>query len=148
MEEKRNVIIETITRIMFPFIQIYGFYVMVGTEGAGGGFQGGVIIASSFILYAITFGARRGRRATPEHWVTFFKSCGLYIYAGVGLLAILYSFGMAEYLNYSATPLSLIVPHQEARGLLIADAVEVGIGMAVAASFVSLFLDLVWERRG
>ncbi len=130
---------------MLPFIQLYGFYVMTGTEGAGGGFQGGVILAASFILYAITFGAERGRKEAPESLNTAFKSVGLWIYAGVGMLAIVYSLGRAEFLNYSATFLSLVVPHTVARGILIADVIEVGIGMTVAASFISLFFDLVWK---
>ncbi|WP_048086430.1 MnhB domain-containing protein [Ferroglobus placidus] len=140
-----NVVIKTTVRTMLPFIQLYGFYVMTGTEGAGGGFQGGVILAASFILYAITFGAEKGRRAAPESWNTAFKSLGLWIYAGVGMLTVLYSLGRAEFLNYSATFLSLFVPHTVARGILIADVIEVGIGMTVAASFVSLFFDLVWK---
>lgn len=133
---------------MLPFIQLYGFYVMTGTEGSGGGFQGGVILAASFILYAITFGTEKGRKKAPENWNTAFKSIGLWIYTGVGILTVIYSLGFAEFLNYSATPLSLIVPHTTARGILIADVIEVGIGMTVAASFTSIFFDLVWKGDG
>ena len=141
--KERNVVIETMARTMIPFIQLYGFYVMAGTEGAGGGFQGGVILAASFILYALAFGLDKGKRSFPEKWSIFFKSLGLYFYAGIGILCVIFSLGVAEYLNYSAVILNRIMPHQEVRGLMIADVVEIGIGMAVTACFVSLFFNLV-----
>ena len=133
-----GIVVTTVVRFILPFMQLYGFYVLTGTEGAGGGFQGGVILAASFILYAITFG-----EGVDERWVKAFKSIGLWIYAGVGVLTVFYSLFHAEFLNYSATFLSLIVPHTVARGILIADVIEVGIGMTVCASFVSMFFDIV-----
>jgi len=133
-----SVVVTTVARFILPFMQLYGFYVLTGTEGPGGGFQGGVILASSFILYAITFG-----EGVDGRWVKAFKSFGLWIYAGVGVLAVFYSLFNAEFLNYSATFLSIIVPHTVARGIIIADVIEVGIGMAVCASFVSMFFDVV-----
>jgi multicomponent Na+:H+ antiporter subunit B len=144
---ERDVIIETISRLMIPFIQLYGLYVIIGTEGAGGGFQGGIIIAASFILFVTAFGITKGRKKLPESWNTFFKSLGLYLYAGVGLLCIILSLGFAEYLNYSALPLSKILGVAGARGFLIADVVEVGIGVTVMAAFVSIFFDLARKEE-
>ncbi len=138
-----SVVVTTVARFILPFMQLFGFYVLTGTEGPGGGFQGGVILASSFILYAITFG-----EGVDERWLKALKSFGLWIYAGVGTLTVFYSLFRAEFLNYSATFLSLIVPHPVARGILIADVIEVGIGMAVFASFVSMFFDVVARGDG
>ncbi len=133
-----SVVVTTVARFILPFMQLFGFYVLTGTEGPGGGFQGGVILASSFILYVITFG-----EGVDGRWLTAFKSFGVWIYAGVGTLTVFYSLFRAEFLNYSATFLSLVVPHPVARGILIADVIEVGIGMAVFASFVSMFFDVI-----
>ncbi|HUV79866.1 MAG TPA: MnhB domain-containing protein [Candidatus Bathyarchaeia archaeon] len=143
----RDVVIETIVRLMIPFIQLYGLYVMMGTEGAGGGFQGGTVIAASFVLYVTAFGITRGRKNFPESWNAAFKCLGLYLYAGIGLLCIIFSLGAAEYLNYAAVPLSNIIGHADTRALMIADVVEIGIGMTVMAAFVSLFFDLAWKEE-
>lgn len=143
----RDVVIETIVRLMIPFIQLYGLYVMMGTEGAGGGFQGGTVIAASFVLYVTAFGITRGRSKFPESWNAAFKSLGLYLYAGIGLLCIIFSLGVAEYLNYAAVPLYNIIGHADTRALMIADVVEIGIGMTVMAAFVSLFFDLAWKEE-
>jgi multicomponent Na+:H+ antiporter subunit B len=130
---------------MIPFIQLYALYVMVGTEGAGGGFQGGVAFAASLILLVAAFGLKKGWQRIPEPWCAGLNSLGLYLYAGVGILAILASFGAAEYLNYGAIPLGL--PREEIRALLISDVVEVGIGLTVMSIFVSIFFDLAHKEE-
>ena len=132
---------------MIPFIQLFVLYVMIGTERAGGGFQGGVIIAASFILFVMAFGITKGRKKLPESWNAIFNSMGVWIFAGIGLLCVILSLGVAEYLNYAAIPLWKIVGHAETRALMIADGVEVGIGIAVFSIFASIFFDLAWKEE-
>jgi multicomponent Na+:H+ antiporter subunit B len=133
---------------MIPFIQLYGLYVMVGTEGAGGGFQGGTVLAASFILLVVAFGVDKGRMKMPEGWNAIFKSLGLYLYAGVGgLLCIILSLGAAEYLNYYGIPLAKIIGGPATRGFWVGNIVEVGIGVTVMAAFVSIFYDLVRKEE-
>ncbi|HCC32540.1 MAG TPA: sodium:proton antiporter, partial [Clostridiales bacterium] len=51
-----SVIIRTVARILVPFIQLFGMYVIVhGPVSPGGGFQGGVIVGASIILLALSF---------------------------------------------------------------------------------------------
>ncbi|NMX20880.1 hypothetical protein C5S30_00240 [ANME-1 cluster archaeon GoMg4] len=146
--QERDVVIQTIAKLMIPFIQLYGLYVMVGTEGAGGGFQGGTVLAASFILLVVAFGVDKGRMKMPEGWNAVFKSLGLYLYAGVGgLLCIIFSLGKAEYLNYCAIPLAKIIGGPATRGFWVGNIVEVGIGVTVMAAFVSIFYDLVRKEE-
>ena len=144
-KHKRDVIVTTIARLMIPFIQMYALYVMVGTEGAGGGFQGGVVFAASFVLFVTAFGITRGRRRLPESWNAALSSLGLYFYAGIGLLCIILSLFSAQYLNYGALPLWEIIGRPETRGLMITFVVEVGIAITVMAVFTSIFFDLAWK---
>ncbi|MHC1588582.1 MAG: MnhB domain-containing protein [Methermicoccaceae archaeon] len=146
MSQKKHdedVIITTISRLMIPFILLYGLYVMVGTEGAGGGFQGGTVLAAAFILLVTAFGINKGREKMPESWNALFKSLGLYLYAGVGgLLCIIFSLGKAQFLNYCAIPLASIIGGPATRGFWVSHVVEVGIGVTVMGAFVSIFYDL------
>ena len=142
---KDNVIIRTTSRLMVPFIQLYALYVMVGTEGAGGGFQGGAIFAASFILFVTAFGITKGRAKLPESWNASLNSLGVYLYAGIGLLCVILSYGTAHYLNYAALPLSEVIGQAQTRSLMIGDVVEVGIGLTVMSVFVSIFFDLAWK---
>lgn len=48
---KQSLIVVTISRIMFPFVFLYGIYIIVhGDVSPGGGFQGGAILATGFLL--------------------------------------------------------------------------------------------------
>ena len=64
MKEKisSSPIFSIVSRILFGPIIIFGLYVQFhGDYGPGGGFQAGVIFASSFILYGIIFGVKKLR---------------------------------------------------------------------------------------
>ena len=144
-EGERDVIVETVTRIMIPFIQLFALYVIIhGAGGPGGGFQGGVVFASAFILYVIAFNLAGGRERFPEAANTFFSSIGLYIYAGIGILAIIFSLGAAQYLNYGFIPFTSHFEENRALGM---DFVEMGIGITVMAITASIFFDLAQKER-
>jgi len=141
----RSIIVETITRLMVPFIQLFALYVIIhGAGGPGGGFQGGVIFASSFVLYVVAFGiVKAGNRFSERANIVLF-STGVYLYAGVGLLCILFSYGAAQFLNYGYIPLTHHFEENRALGM---DLVEVGIGITVMAVITSIFFNLVWKRE-
>jgi multicomponent Na+:H+ antiporter subunit B len=142
---EEDVIVETVSRLMVPFIQLFALYVIIhGAGGPGGGFQGGVIFGASFVLLVIAFGIVKAGDRFPEAINTAFFSLGVYIYAGVGLLCIILSLGAAQYLNYGFLPLPV---HFEERRALGVDLVEVGIGITVMAVITSIFFNLVWKRE-
>lgn len=54
---KNNTILSEVSKIINPFIQIFGLYVIFfGHLGPGGGFAGGTIIGASFIIYYLSKG--------------------------------------------------------------------------------------------
>ena len=58
IRKQESVIIATISRLLAPFVQMFGLYVIMhGHSSPGGGFQGGVILGASFILLAIGCGS-------------------------------------------------------------------------------------------
>jgi multicomponent Na+:H+ antiporter subunit B len=140
-----DVIVETVARLMAPFIQLFALYVIIhGAGGPGGGFQGGVIFGSSFVLLVIAFGIVKAGDRFPEAVNTAFFSLGVYIYAGVGLLCIILSLGAAQFLNYGFIPLTAHFEENRALGM---DLVEIGIGITVMAVITSIFFNLVWKRE-
>ena len=137
---ERNVVVETVARVMIPFVQLFALYVIIhGAGGPGGGFQGGVVFASAFILYVIAFNLTDGGARFPESGNIILSSLGLYIYAGIGLLAIFFTLGAAQYLNYGFIPFTSHFEENRALGM---DFVEIGIGITVMAIIVSIFFDL------
>ena len=56
-EPKNDVILQTVARVLVPFIEIFGIYVILcGHLGPGGGFSGGAICGAGLILYLNAFG--------------------------------------------------------------------------------------------
>lgn len=129
-----SIIVTTLTRLLTPFIQLFGLYVIIhGHTSPGGGFQGGVILGAGFILVAISFGISEAKRRFSEGLTAVLSSAGVFIFAGVGLLCL---FLGANYLDYG------VLPATEPRSLGML-AVEIGIGMTVMAVMISIFRDLL-----
>jgi len=144
-EDERSVVVETVSRVMIPFIQLFSLYVIThGAIGPGGGFQGGVVFGSSMILCVIAYSFAEGRSRFPESVNTLLSSSGLYIFAGIGLLCIVWSSGVAQYLNYGFLPLT---SRFEGNRALAIELVEIGIGLTVTAIIVSIFFDLARKEE-
>ena len=134
IEEQQSIIVKTVTRLLVPFIQLFGLYVIMhGHSSPGGGFQGGVILGSSFILLSIAFGIGEMERRFSLARLTVFTSLGVLIYAGIGVVCVLLG---ANLLDYG------ILPVEEPRGMGMLG-IEIGVGITVMAVIVSIFHDLV-----
>jgi len=134
-----QIIIKNTCRIIIPFIQIFALYVVAhGHYSPGGGFQGGVLLAASIILYAISHDLRRAIRRFPEKIAALFGSMGVLIYAGTGALCLLCG---ANFLNYEAlAPLLGVSPVMaRSHGILI---VEIGVAFAVMAMIIWIYYNL------
>ncbi len=133
-------IIQAACRIMVPFMQLFALYVLAhGHHSPGGGFQGGVILAASFILIAISYDLRAMIGRLRERWNMVFASLGVMIYAGTGALCLLLG---ANFLDYSV--LHRILPATSpimarSHGML---AVEVGVCFTVMAVMVLIYVNI------
>ena len=55
LKSQSNFMLKSASKLLFPIITLYGIYVMIyGHLSPGGGFQGGVIIASGVLLLLIS----------------------------------------------------------------------------------------------
>lgn len=134
-----DIIIRTVARVLVPFIQLYALYVIMhGHHSPGGGFQGGVILGASFILYLLTHGIEEAKLKMSEMKAGLFSSFGLLIYSGIGLLCIILG---SNYLDYGKLSTLLKVIPAQARSLGILG-VEIGVGIGVMAVMFSIFFDI------
>ena len=132
--EQQSIIVKTVCRLLAPFIQLFGLYVIMhGHSSPGGGFQGGVILASSFILLAIAYGIDEVKRRFSLTALTTLTSAGVFLYAGIGVLCLLLG---ANFLDYGILP----VAEPRSIGML---GIEIGVGITVMAVMVSIFHDLI-----
>lgn len=134
-----NQIIRVAVRLMVPFIQLFGLYVIVhGHYSPGGGFQGGVILGAAFILLALAFDIKTSMRYFSEPINNLLGNLGAVIFVGTGLLCALFG---GLFLDYAALePLVPLGPIEwRSFGIFI---VEVGVGLAVMSIMLSLYWDL------
>ena len=134
-----DLIVKTTCRLIVPFIQIFGLYVIAhGHHSPGGGFQGGVILGAAMILLSVAFNLRESIRRAGERLTVMLSTLGVFIYAGTGVLCM---FLGLNYLDYSALAALFGVDPLTARshGILI---VEIGVGISVMAVMITLYYNL------
>ncbi len=130
---KDLVVLRVVSKLLIPFILLFGLYVqMHGDFGPGGGFQAGVIFASAFILYGLIFGTASIRRVVPPRVLLGFISLGVLLFAGTGVAALVLDGNFLDYNAFAADPLS-----GQHLGILI---VELGVGTTVFAVMLTIFV--------
>lgn len=129
-------IVSRIAKLMIPFIQLYGLYVIAhGHHSPGGGFQGGVILAASFLLLALSHNMCTLARRVSNKTLGIMSACGVLIYSGYGALALAFKH---NFLDYSAMAGLLGVDPIYARSLGILF-VEIGVGLTVMSTMIIIY---------
>lgn len=127
-----HVLLRVISKFLIPLIALFAFYVQFhGDYGPGGGFQAGVILAASVILYALIFGLDEAKRAFPPWLIRVGMTLGVLLYGGTGVVTWLLG---GEFLNYSV--LAHDPSHGQHYGIL---AVELGVLCAVTTVMIAIF---------
>ncbi len=122
--------------LLIPFVQLFGLYVIAhGELGPGGGFQGGVLLGVSIILYVLLYGQEAGYSRLTQRTNDVLVSAGVFIYGGIGVLTILLGGNYLQYGVLAADP--KLGNHLGIVGI------EVGIGIAVAAVMITLFNETI-----
>jgi multicomponent Na+:H+ antiporter subunit B len=133
---KRHIVIKTIVKALIPFIQLFALYVIAhGEISPGGGFQGGVILGASIILYVIAFGSFEGRKRISQKSNDIFNSLGVIIYAAIGVICLLAG---GAFLQYSKLPLG----SYKLANQLGMYGIEIGVGITVAAVMITIFFEM------
>lgn len=127
-----HVLLRVIAKFLIPLIALFAFYVQFhGDFGPGGGFQAGVILAVSVILYALIFGLSEAKRAFPPWLIRVGMSLGVLLYGGTGVVAWMMG---GEFLNYSVLAHDAI--HGQHWGIL---AIELGVLTTVTSVMLAIF---------
>ncbi|MBW2174063.1 MAG: Na(+)/H(+) antiporter subunit B [Deltaproteobacteria bacterium] len=136
IKESDDVIVKAVARLLVPFIVVYALYVVMhGHYSPGGGFQGGVILAASFVLLGVSHGLEKTRRRMSEKAAMVIGSIGVLLYGGIGALCLILG---GNYLDYAKLGKILRVTPAEARSLGILG-VEIGVALAVMAVMCTVF---------
>ncbi len=139
-----DIIVRSITRIVIPFVMLYGIYIVLhGHISPGGGFSGGALVGSSLILYTLVFGVDKARKKFSHRVSEIAESGGILLYLFVGALGIILSGSFLS--NQSAG-----FPMGELGSLLSGGVIPIlmiVIGIKVASTMISLFHILIEEEK-
>lgn len=135
-----QVVLRVVTKMSIPFILLFGLYVIThGELGPGGGFQGGVVLACAFILFALVFGRPALYRVLPPPVTDVLTGVGVLLYSGTGAACLFFG---GRFLDYSA--LNKLSPGDgEALGMTL---VEYGVGITVSMVMLTIFNQLAEEQ--
>lgn len=144
VREYEDVIIQTLSRLLIPFMQTYSLYVFAHGHGSpGGGFQGGCIMAAAFVLMVIAYDLNEVKRRFREKALLIFCCLGVFIFAATGWLCLVLG---SNFLDYGF--LSKVLPADPVKARYYGIAmVELGVQIAVMAVMVSIFLDLLTRGK-
>jgi multicomponent Na+:H+ antiporter subunit B len=137
---RRHLVLRVTTKLLMPFVLLFALYVQFhGDFGPGGGFQAGVIFGAGFILYAMIYGVENARRVAPAGAVRVLIAAGLLLFIGVGYVGLFLGGNFLEYNILAHDPV-----HGQHLGILL---VELGVGITVAATMVTIFFTFAGRRR-
>jgi multicomponent Na+:H+ antiporter subunit B len=133
--QRASLVLYTGCRLLFPLILIFGSYIFIhGHLTPGGGFQGGAVIASGFLL--IYLGCRERRLSRPASNLA--ESLGGLVFLVIGLLGLV--LGSYFLLNF--------LPKGTANTLFSAGVIPliyIAIGFKVGSELASIIDNLIEE---
>jgi len=140
-----DIVVRSVARLLVPFIQLYGLYVIFhGHLSPGGGFSGGAIVASSMILYGLSFNLESGTRKLSHDFSSLLESGGALWFLLIGLIGILAG---SNFLANRVAGVPLGTPGQLfSSGIIFL--LALGIGAKVASTMITLFYSLGGEIGG
>ncbi len=85
-----TLIVKEVTKLVAGFIAVFGAYIVLyGHLTPGGGFVGGVILATGFILMVLAFGKRFVDGLITDTAVTFWDCAGALMFLAVAALGFI-----------------------------------------------------------
>ncbi|HDQ44940.1 MAG TPA: sodium:proton antiporter [bacterium] len=91
---KKTDILDVISRKLAPFILLFGMYLITyGHLSPGGGFQGGVVLASGVVLLLLCQGTDRVQKLFPLPVVNSAEALGFLAFLLMGFAGVLFGGG-------------------------------------------------------
>jgi multicomponent Na+:H+ antiporter subunit B len=135
-----DVITKSITRIVIPFVQLYGIFIILnGHISPGGGFSGGALIGTSIILYTLVFGLPKAKKKFSHRMSEIAESGGILLFVIIGLIGLLLAGSFLTNIDAGfpiGTPGSIL-----SAGMI--PILMIGIGIKVASTMITLFHILI-----
>ncbi len=128
-------IVNTVTRIILPFIMLFGFYLIFHVHlSPGGGFSGGTVIGSGFVIFSLSYGISVQEKKLSHRTSALLESYGALVYILIGIVAVLagYNFLTNDPVFSTGIPGRLY-----SSGIILI--INIALGIKVASTIITLF---------
>ena len=137
-----TLIVRTTSRLLFPFIFLFGVYIVLhGHLTPGGGFPGGVIIAASVVMLILAYGIEQAQRRVSILQAEMLDVIGSVTIAVIGLVGIF----LQVYFLQNVFPLGGF-EHLFSGGDLAP--LYIGVGVKVTAGILLIFYAMLFALWG
>lgn len=134
-----TIIVKSVTRFVGAIVMIFGVYLVLhGHLTPGGGFAGGVVLASGLILFTLAFGKNISLKILSQRLAGILESLGALIFLSTALLGFAGGF---FFLNLLPKGIS-----GELIGAGIIPVCNIGIGIKVSSALFAIFMVLIIFR--
>jgi len=131
-----SVVVTQTVRAVVPFVVTYGLFTMLhGTKSVGGGFQGGVVVASGVVTLAFAFGVTQTLAALAPGVLRAVAAGGLLLFAAVAAASLALGGAFLDAGTYARLPVT-------GAAVYAVELVEIGIGLTVASVISLAFFTL------
>ncbi len=133
-----NPVLKTVLLRFVPIVILFALYVQFhGDYGPGGGFQAGIIFGVGLITFGLLADSEKLQNVISERMVISGMAFGVLLYGAVGVAALFFG---GNFLDYS-----VLSESQTAGQHLGIFLIELGVGITVASTMLSLFIS--FHRR-
>ncbi len=134
-------ILNLAVRLLAPFVLLFAVYVILhGHYSPGGGFQGGTLIAVTFIMLRMVSSGEKPSWGISSKTALYLAAFGLTLYAGIGTWVLFYG---RKFLDYAGLPFHGDEAHVRALGTL---GIEIGVALTVTGILFLIYESLVGEE--
>ena len=127
---------------MFPIMMLFGIYIIVhGHLTPGGGFPGGVVVATGVAMILLGYGMHKAEGTVGEFYTEVSESFGALILVGLGIVGILFVGNFLE----AVFPLGQLGELFSGGNLFL---LNLGVGIKVAAGLVSILYAMLAFKGG
>jgi multicomponent Na+:H+ antiporter subunit B len=138
-----DLIVRTVTRIVVPFLQLYGIYVVLhGHLSPGGGFSGGAILGASMVLCTLAFGLEKTEKKFGHRLSALLESGAILAFVLIGCVGILagHTFLTNQRAGFFMGEFGSLL----SGGMI--PLISIAIGIKVASTMVTLFHAIIKEK--
>lgn len=142
MSRGMTLIVKTVSRLLFPVMFLFGIYVIIhGHLTPGGGFPGGVIVASSVAMLLISYGIDKTKEEIGKFQAGISESIGALILVTLGIIGIIF---VGSFLQ-EILPLGTVGELFSGGNLPI---LNIGVGIKVGAGLTSIMYAMLASGSG